>query len=344
MVIDGCPPKIPIKLEEIQGELDRRKPGQSAISTQRKEGDRAEILSGVFEGLSLGTPISIVVWNKDMRGKDYEAMRNVYRPSHADYTYDAKFGIRNWKGGGRASARETIGRVAAGAVAKTVLRALYGVEIVGWVSQVGTITTEIDEHEVTLEAVESNPVRCPDLDVAKRMEERILEVRKEGDSLGGMVKCVARNVPPGWGSPVFDKLEADLGKGILSIPACKGIEFGSGFDGVTMLGSDHNDRFIADEEGTVRTETNRSGGVQGGISNGESLVLRAAFKPTATVLKPQETINDSGEAVTLKGRGRHDPCVVPRAVPIVEAMVALTLLDHALLQRGQCGEGSGRGR
>ena len=344
MVIDGCPPKIPIKLEEIQGELDRRKPGQSAISTQRKEGDRAEILSGVFEGLSLGTPISIVVWNKDMRGKDYEAMRNVYRPSHADYTYDAKFGIRNWKGGGRASARETIGRVAAGAVAKTVLRTLYGVEIVGWVSQVGTITTEIDEHEVTLEAVESNPVRCPDLDVAKRMEERILEVRKEGDSLGGMVKCVARNVPPGWGSPVFDKLEADLGKGILSIPACKGIEFGSGFDGVTMLGSDHNDRFIADEEGTVRTETNRSGGVQGGISNGEALVLRAAFKPTATVLKPQETINDSGEAVTLKGRGRHDPCVVPRAVPIVEAMVALTLLDHALLQRGQCGEGAGRGR
>jgi len=344
VVIDGCPPKIPIKLEEIQGELDRRKPGQSAISTQRKEGDRAEILSGVFEGLSLGTPISIVVWNKDMRGKDYEAMRNVYRPSHADYTYDAKFGIRNWKGGGRASARETIGRVAAGAVAKTVLRALYGVEIVGWVSQVGTITTEIDEHEVTLEAVESNPVRCPDLDVAKRMEERILEVRKEGDSLGGMVKCVARNVPPGWGSPVFDKLEADLGKGILSIPACKGIEFGSGFDGVTMLGSDHNDRFIADEEGTVRTETNRSGGVQGGISNGEALVLRAAFKPTATVLKPQETINDSGEAVTLKGRGRHDPCVVPRAVPIVEAMVALTLLDHALLQRGQCGEGAGRGR
>lgn len=337
MVIDGCPPQIDIHLEDIQAELDRRRPGQSKISTQRKEGDRAEILSGVFEGKTLGTPISIVVRNKDMRGKDYEAMRHVYRPSHADYTYDAKFGIRNWKGGGRASARETIGRVAAGAVAKAVLTTLYGVEVVGWVSQVGTLTSDNDPGTVTREQVEANPVRCPDPEAAARMEERILEVRKAGDSLGGMVMCVARGVPAGWGSPVFDKLEADLGKGILSLPACKGVEFGSGFGGVTLLGSEHNDRFVADQDGGIRTETNRSGGIQGGISNGEAVVLRAAFKPTATVLKAQDTVNDAGEAVTLEGRGRHDPCVVPRAVPIVEAMVAVTLLDHALRHRGQCG-------
>ncbi|MED5463915.1 MAG: chorismate synthase [Myxococcota bacterium] len=337
VVIDGCPPQVEISLEEIQAELDRRRPGQSSISTQRKEADRAEILSGVFEGKSLGTPISIVVWNKDMRGKDYDHMRDVYRPSHADYTYDAKYGIRNWKGGGRASARETIGRVAAGAVARSILREQFGVEIIGWVSQVGDLVATVDPEGVTRAGVESNEVRCPDAVSAEAMKTRILAARKAGDSLGGIVQCIAKNVPAGWGSPVFDKLEADLGKGLLSLPACKGVEFGSGFAGVTMPGSEHNDQFYSDEGGEIRTRTNRSGGIQGGITNGESILMRAAFKPTATILKAQETVNEAGEASTLKGRGRHDPCVVPRAVPIVEAMVALTLVDHALRQRGQCG-------
>ncbi len=337
VVVDGCPPLVEINLADIQRELDRRRPGQSKISTQRKEADKAEILSGVFENKSLGTPISIVVWNEDMKGKDYNHMKDVYRPSHADYTYDAKYGIRNWKGGGRASARETIGRVAAGAIAKAILKTEFGVEILAWVDAVGTLKADIDASKVKVADVEANAVRCPDLDDAAAMEEMIKKARKEGDSLGGTIRCIAKGVPAGWGSPVFDKLEAELAKGILSIPACKGIEFGSGFDGASMTGVEHNDVFTTDEEGNIRTATNRSGGIQGGISNGELISLRAAFKPTATILKTQETVNADGEPATLKGKGRHDPCVVPRAVPIIEAMMALSLVDHALRQRGQCG-------
>ena len=338
VVVDGCPPRLPLEEGDIQRELDRRRPGQSAISTQRREGDKAEILSGVFDGLTLGTPILIGVWNQDARSKDYEEMRTLYRPSHADYTYQAKYGIRNWKGGGRASARETIGRVAAGAIAKKILGMEHGVEIVGYVKQVSTLKAEVDSDAVTQQDVESNAVRCPDQDMAVRMEERIKEARKSGDSLGGIVEAVARNVPPGLGDPVFDKLEADLGRGMLSLPACKGFEVGSGFGGVTMTGSEHNDTFYS-EAGRIRTRTNNSGGIQGGISNGENIVIRAAFKPTATIMKPQETVDVEGNPTVMKGRGRHDPCVLPRAVPIVEAMMALVLVDHALRHRSQVYEG-----
>ena len=338
VVVDGCPPRLPLEEGDIQRELDRRRPGQSAISTQRREGDKAEILSGVFDGLTLGTPILIGVWNQDARSKDYEEMRTLYRPSHADYTYQAKYGIRNWKGGGRASARETIGRVAAGAIAKKILGMEHGVEIVGYVKQVSTLKAEVDSDAVTQQDVESNAVRCPDQDMAVRMEERIKEARKSGDSLGGIVEAVARNVPPGLGDPVFDKLEADLGRGMLSLPACKGFEVGSGFGGITMTGSEHNDPFYS-EAGRIRTRTNNSGGIQGGISNGENIVIRAAFKPTATIMKPQETVDVEGNPTVMKGRGRHDPCVLPRAVPIVEAMMALVLVDHALRHRSQVYEG-----
>ena len=338
VVVDGCPPRLPLEEGDIQRELDRRRPGQSAISTQRREGDKAEILSGVFDGLTLGTPILIGVWNQDARSKDYEEMRTLYRPSHADYTYQAKYGIRNWKGGGRASARETIGRVAAGAIAKKILGMEHGVEIVGYVKQVSTLKAEVDSDAVTQQDVESNAVRCPDQDMAVRMEERIKEARKSGDSLGGIVEAVARHVPPGLGDPVFDKLEADLGRGMLSLPACKGFEVGSGFGGVTMTGSEHNDPFYS-EAGRIRTRTNNSGGIQGGISNGENIVIRAAFKPTATIMRPQETVDVEGNPTVMKGRGRHDPCVLPRAVPIVEAMMALVLVDHALRHRSQVYEG-----
>lgn len=335
VTIDGCPAGLPVSVEEIQVDLDRRRPGQSSISTQRKEGDRAEILSGVFEGKTLGTPIAIAVWNEDARSKDYSHMAEVYRPSHADYTYEAKYGLRNWKGGGRASARETIGRVAAGAVAKKVLSG-FGVEILGWVNKVHTLSAEVDPGTVTLDAIEANDVRCPDPAAAEQMFDAIKRARKNGDSLGGVVECVARGVPPGWGEPVFDKLDADLAKALLSIPACKGFEVGSGFAGTDMTGFEHNDAFYTDGD-RIRTRSNFSGGVQGGISNGEHIVVRAAFKPTATIVKAQETVTAEGEATELKARGRHDPCVVPRAVPIVESMVALTLVDHALRQRGQNG-------
>ena len=338
VVVDGCPPLLDLDVQDIQPDLDRRRPGQSDITTQRKEGDRAEILSGVFEGKTLGTPILMAVWNKDPRSKDYEHMRTSYRPSHADYSYQAKYGIRNWKGGGRAAARETIGRVAAGAIARKILAQEHGVEIVGYVKQVWEIVADIDPDTVSSRDVESNDARCPDQDVAVKMIERIREARKDGDSLGGVVEAVARNVPPGLGEPVFDKLEGDLGRGILSLPACKGFEIGSGFGGVTMTGSEHNDPFYNDE-GRIRTRTNRSGGVQGGISNGENIVVRAAFKPTATIMKPQQTVDVDGNATTLEGRGRHDPCVLPRAVPMVEAMIALVLVDHALRQRAQTGTG-----
>tara|TARA_B100000809_G_scaffold140373_1_gene137934 strand:+ start:159 stop:1244 length:1086 start_codon:yes stop_codon:yes gene_type:complete len=337
VVIDGCPPGLELSLDDIQPELDRRKPGQSRITTQRRESDRAEILSGVFEGLTLGTPIMIGVWNEDARGKDYEHMRTKFRPSHADYSYMAKYGLRNWKGGGRASARETIGRVAAAAVAKKVLAQQFGVEVVGYVKQVSTLHAVVDPDTVTLAEVESNIVRCPDQDMAVRMIERIDEARKDGDTLGGVVEAVARGVPPGLGEPVFDKLEADLGKAVLSLPACKGFEVGSGFGGVTMTGSQHNDAYY-NEDGRVRTRTNHSGGIQGGISIGENIIIRAAFKPVATIMKSQETVDIEGNPTTLEGRGRHDPCVLPRAVPMVEAMMALVLVDHAIRQRGQRGE------
>ena len=338
VVVDGCPPGLELSVDDIQPELDRRRPGQSRIVTQRRESDRAEILSGVFEGRTLGTPILVGVWNEDARGKDYEHMRTKFRPSHADYSYQAKYGIRNWKGGGRASARETIGRVAAAAIASKLLARDYGVEIVGYVKQVRELRADVDPDEVTRASVESNIVRCPDADMAQRMIEQIEGARKVGDTLGGIVECVARGVPPGWGEPVFDKLEADLAKGVMSLPACKGFEIGSGFGGITMTGSQHNDPFY-NQGGRVRTRTNHSGGIQGGISIGENIVMRAAFKPVATIMRSQETVDVDGNPTTLEGRGRHDPCVLPRAVPMVEAMMALVLVDHALRQRGQVGTG-----
>lgn len=330
--IDGCPPNIPIQLSDIQKELNRRRPGQSEITTQRRETDEVEILSGVFDGLTLGTPISICVWNRDSRSKDYEEIRTKFRPSHADYTYQAKYGIRDWKGGGRASARETIGRVAAAAIAKKVLVKENNLEIVGYVKQICDLKAEIDTDNVSLSDVESNIVRCPDPMIASQMIEQIKEARKDGDSLGGVIEAVARNVPPGLGDPVFDKLEADLAKAMLSLPASKGFEVGSGFGGVNMRGSQHNDPFYK-EGSVIRTRTNYSGGVQGGISNGENIIIRVAFKPTATIMKAQETVDIYGNSVVLEGRGRHDPCVLPRAVPMVEAMMTLVLVDHFLLQK-----------
>ncbi|MCE2390967.1 MAG: chorismate synthase [Proteobacteria bacterium] len=334
VIVDGCPPRIPLELSDIQVELDRRRPGQSRLTSPRNEEDRAEILSGLFEGLTLGTPISILVHNKDARPAAYEHLRDVYRPSHADYTYEAKYGIRNWQGGGRASARETIGRVAGGAVARQVLRRLGFGEIVGYVSRVQTIEAGCEPLEVTREQVEAQITRCPDAEASERMIERIEQARHEGNSLGGVVTCVAHGVPPGLGEPVFDKLEAELAKSLLSLPACKGFEIGSGFAGTELTGIEHNDPFYA-EDSRVRTRSNRSGGVQGGISNGEPIVLRAAFKPTATIRQPQQTVNRELEAVTLEAQGRHDPCVLPRAVSMVEAMVALVLCDQALRQRAQ---------
>jgi len=332
VVIDGCPPRIPLSAEDLQVELDRRRPGQSRLTTPRQEADRAEILSGVFEGQTLGTPILVLVRNEDARPEAYAELRDVYRPSHADFTYEAKYGIRNWQGGGRASARETIGRVAAGAIARKVLSRFGVGEIVGFVSQVHTIEAKSDPFAVTRAQVEASITRCPDSVAAEEMIRRIDEARTNGDSLGGTVTCVAHGVPPGLGEPVFHKLEAELAGALLSLPACKGFEVGSGFAGTRMLGSEHNDPFVL-EDGRVRTRTNRSGGIQGGISNGEPILVRAAFKPTATIRKEQDTVSREGEAVKLEAQGRHDPCVLPRAVPMVEAMVALVLCDHVLRQR-----------
>lgn len=335
VVVDGCPAGIEFDLPYIQAELDRRRPGQSSITTQRKEGDKIEVLSGVYEGKTTGTPICMLVYNSDAKSKDYDNLKSTYRPSHADYTYDAKYGHRDHRGGGRSSARETIGRVAAGALAKIMLKKI-GVEILAYVQQVGTIHTAIDPLSVTMAQIESNIVRCPDPVVAAAMEEHILKIRKEGDSIGGIITLVAKGVPAGLGEPIFDRLEANLAKAMLSLPATKGFEVGSGFAGSSMRGSEHNDLFHLDGK-KVSTETNRSGGVQGGISNGMPIVCRIAFKPTATILQSQPTITREHENTTLQVHGRHDPCVVPRAVVMVEAMAALTLADFYLEQRARNG-------
>jgi len=336
VVVDGCPPRLPLDVAEIQAELDRRRPGQSRITTSRQEQDRCEILSGVFEGQTLGTPILILVKNQDARSQDYQEMATTFRPSHADATYQAKYGIRNWQGGGRASARETIGRVAAGAIAKKILRQVAGTEILAYVERVKDLQARVDPERVTLADIESNILRCPDPEIAAKAIDLIDTYRKEGNSVGGVVGCVARSVPVGLGAPVFDKLEADLAKAVMSLPASKGFEIGSGFAGTTLTGREHNDEFYRDEQGRIRTRTNRSGGIQGGISNGETIYLRVAFKPTATILQPQATVTQTGEEVVLTPRGRHDPCVLPRAVPMVEAMVALVLCDHLLRHHAQC--------
>ena len=334
VVVDGCPARLQLDLTQIQAELDRRRPGQSRLVTQRKEGDQVEILSGVLDGVTLGTPIAMLIRNQDARGKDYEGIADAYRPSHADFTYDAKYGIRAIAGGGRASARETAGRVAGGAIAQQLL-ARKGVEIVAWVDEVCGITGTVDDQSVTRAQVDTNDIRSPDAAAAAKMIERIERARKDGDSVGGVIRVVARGVPAGWGEPVFDKLEAELARAMMSIPAVKGIENGSGFAGTLMTGSEHNDPFYRRPDGTIGTRTNRSGGIQGGISNGEPITLRIAFKPTATIMRPQDTVDLQGNPAVLAPKGRHDPCVLPRAVPIVEAMMALVLADQAMLQQAR---------
>ncbi len=336
VVIDGCPPRIALDEALIQRDLDRRRPGQSEIVTPRDEADECRILSGVFEGQTLGTPICVAVMNKDARPESYREMETAFRPSHADYTTEAKYGIRNWQGGGRASARETIGRVAAAAVAKAVLAQEFpALDIVAYVKTIHHLVAEVDPATVTLEQVEANIVRCPDAAAAEEMIAFIKQIRSEGDSVGGTIECVIRGCPPGLGEPVFDKLEADLAKAMLSLPATKGFEIGSGFAGTKMKGSEHNDAFVMEGD-RVRTASNRSGGIQGGISNGEAIEFRIAFKPTATIFQAQQTVTTTHEPTELKARGRHDPCVLPRAVPMVEAMAALVICDHFLRQRAQC--------
>jgi chorismate synthase len=334
VVVDGCPPALPLTEAEIQADLDRRRPGQSDITTPRKEADTVEFLSGVFEGRTTGQPLAMLVRNADQRPSAYDEMREKFRPSHADFTYTAKYGLRDHRGGGRSSARETIGRVAAGAVARKILRLAGGVEIRAFVTQVHDIVAPEVVKFPTLAQVEATAVRCPHPVAAERMIARIKQVRAKGDSVGGVIECRVRGVPAGLGEPVFDRLEADLAKAMLSLPATKGFEIGSGFGGVLLRGSQHNDVFV-NRRGRVGTATNRSGGVQGGISNGEELVFRVAFKPTATILQNQRTVDLRGARTELKARGRHDPCVVPRAVVIVEAMAALVLVDHWMRHTAQ---------
>ena len=332
VVVDGCPSGVDFDEMFIQSELDRRKPGQSRITTQRKEADSFEVLSGVFEGKTTGTPIALVIFNEDQKSKDYAHIADKFRPSHADYTYSTKYGVRDYRGGGRSSARETAARVAAGALAKMVLNH-YGIEIYSYVSQVGAMKLDKSYQELDLNNIESNAVRCPDTAMAEKMFTYIDQVRKDGDSIGGVITGVFKNVPAGWGEPVFDKLHAELGKAMLSINAVKGFEYGSGFAGVELLGSQHNDAFFSNEDGKVKTKTNHSGGIQGGISNGEDIYFKVAFKPVATIMIDQDSVNESGVAVTVSGKGRHDPCVLPRAVPIVDAMSALVLVDAMLMAR-----------
>lgn len=332
VVVTGCPAGVDFDLDFIQSELDRRKPGQSRITTQRKEADSVEVVSGVFEGKTTGTPIAMLVWNGDQRSKDYSHIADQFRPSHADFTYQEKYGIRDYRGGGRSSARETVARVAAGALAKLVLRQL-GVKITAYVSQVGTLKLSTPVEQLDLSVTETNAVRCPDPKLAEEMFTYIDEIRKQGDSVGGVVSAYITGCPVGLGEPVFDKLHAELGKAMLSINAVKGFEYGSGFAGVELRGSQHNDIIVKDETGKVSTVTNHSGGIQGGISNGEPIYFRVGFKPVATIMQDQDSLNESGEKIVVSGKGRHDPCVVPRAVPIVEAMSAIVLLDFYLRNR-----------
>ncbi len=330
-VIDGCPAGLKLDLEAIQSELDRRKPGQSKIVTQRKEGDVVEFYSGIFEGYTTGTPIGFLIINGNQKSNDYDHIKDKFRPSHADFTFHEKFGVRDYRGGGRSSARETAARVVAGAIAKQFL-ASKNIEIKAYVSQVGAIVLNKSYKELNLNTIENNILRCPDQELAEVMINKIMEVRKNGDTIGGVVDCVITGVPSGIGEPVFDKLHAELGKAMLSINAVKGFEYGSGFKGVELLGSEHNDAFMNDN-GTIKTIKNHSGGVQGGISNGEDIYFRVAFKPVATIMRDQESVNENGESVTVSGKGRHDPCVVPRAVPIVEAMAAMVILDSILVAK-----------
>ncbi len=330
VIIDGCPPGLEISEEDIQQQLDRRKPGQSSITSPRKEEDLIKIYSGVFEGKTTGTPIMLMAFNKDVRSEDYLDLKNNFRPSHADYTYVKKYGLRDWRGSGRASARETLARVAAGAIAKKYLNQKLEIEILSYVEQVGNISTKIDFNKVSQKDIESNIIRCPDQKTAKKMISLVEKIRDEGDSIGGVIRGIIKNVPIGLGEPVFDKLNADLGKAMLSINAVKGFEIGSGFSGVGLKGSQHNDSFYLDKKGGIHTKTNNSGGTLGGISNGETIYFRVAFKPVATIRKPQKTISNSNKQVTLEAAGRHDPCVLPRAVPIIDAMAALVIMDHYL--------------
>lgn len=335
VVIDGCPPNLSITEKDIQKELDRRKPGQSEITTPRKEQDIIHILSGVIDDKTTGTPILLMSYNKDVKSSDYDHLKNIYRPGHADYTFQMKYGIRDYKGSGRASARETLGRVAAGAIAQKYLKEKLGIEFISYVEQVGNIKTDIDYQKVTRKQIEKNIVRCPDQKIAKEMIQYIQSIKDEGDSIGGVIRGVIKKVPVGLGEPVFDKLPADLAKAMLSINATKGFAFGSGFDGITMKGSEHNDPFTVDQKGNISTESNYAGGTLGGISNGETIYFRVAFKPVSTIRKKQKTVTTKNKATQLEAVGRHDPCVLPRAVPIVDAMGALVILDHYLRHKAQ---------
>ena len=337
VILDGCPPRLKLDIDLIQEELNRRKPGQSSITTQRNEEDKLEILSGIKDNVTLGTPIAMIVKNKDQRPSDYNNLEKVFRPSHADGTYHLKYGIQADSGGGRASARETIGRVAAGSIAKQLLKTSFDTEVLSWVKRIHNIDSEVEQSKISLSAIDSNIVRCPDQEIAEKMIDRIKELQLQGDSCGGVIQCLVKNPPSGLGMPVFDKLEADLAKALMSLPATKGFEIGSGFAGTYLTGSEHNDPFIqSDDKKKLKTLFNNSGGIQGGISNGEMISMKIAFKPTATIRKEQKTVNSEGEEVYLKAKGRHDPCVLPRAVPMVDAMVALVLADHLLLNHAQC--------
>jgi chorismate synthase len=334
-VMDGCPPNIQITTADIQKDLDRRKPGQSTITTPRKEEDEVQILSGVFDGKTTGTPILLLVKNKDARPEDYNILKNLYRPGHADYTFEKKFGIRDWQGSGRASARETLARVAAGAIAKKYLMEKLGIEFLSYVERVGDIKTDIDFRNVTTDAIESNIIRCPDPEIAEKMIALIEKVKEEKDSIGGVIRGVIKNVPVGLGEPVFDKIPADLAKAMMSINATKGFEFGSGFEGVSMRGSEHNDEFYTDENGEIKTRTNNAGGTLGGITNGADIHFRVAIKPVSTIGKKQKTVTRERTQTDLEATGRHDPCVLPRAVPIIDAMGSLVIMDHYLRHKAQ---------
>ncbi|MAD61034.1 MAG: chorismate synthase [Myxococcales bacterium] len=331
-IVEGCPPNIQLDLEQLQNDLDRRRPGQSHLTTSRSELDRVEILSGLFEGKTTGTPIALVIKNQDARSRNYDRVKDLYRPGHGDASYIARYGIRDYRGGGRASARETAARVAAAAIARQYLRQTYAIEVLAWVDQVYTDRANVDGQRVTQDQIDSELTRCPDPQAAQRFEKLIVDAKKDGDTLGGIVSAIARNVPAGWGSPVFDKLEADLAKACLSLPACKGFDIGSGFEGVALKGSEHNDAWKAPphSQDMPIAASNRAGGTLAGISTGAPIELRCAFKPVSTHFKTQNTVNTQGKSIEFKNEGRHDPCVLPRAVPLVEAAILLTLMDHAL--------------